>query len=98
MESAVHVDASTYFFCDLTHSTRYAMVVCVQVNKRCQSRRYIPKIMVGCAITRPQWKDGKWVKGGVVGIVRSCREMERKVSRYAYDYDDSGKKIKVGTR
>ena len=37
---------------------------------KCKSKRFLPKIMVGCAISRPlKGDDGEWIRDGKVAIV-----------------------------
>ena len=66
---------------------------------KCQSRRYIPKIMVGAAIARPMWnakkRDWDKKKNGKVCLVRCWDEFERGTNRYEYEVID-GKKTRVG--
>ena len=68
------------------------------IHPRCQSKRFIPGIMVTAAVTRPLCnQQGKCIKSGLVGIWRNWDEEERKTNRYEYAIDEeTGEKTRVG--
>ena len=71
------------------------------LNKTCNSKRFIPGIMIGAAVCRPVWdkKNGTFdsVQNGKVGIWRCWQSTERKTNRYEYIIDEeTGQKKSSG--
>ena len=71
------------------------------LNKTCNSKRFIPGIMIGAAVTRPVWdkSKGTWdeKRNGKVGIWRCWKAHERGKNRYEYVVDEeTGKKHRSG--
>lgn len=69
------------------------------LHPKCQSRRFIPGIMVTAAVCRPQFhRDGRVLRSGLIGIWRCWDEAERKQSRWKYAVDpETGSKVRVGS-